>query len=489
MTPEATAEREARVDAGGGPARQARQTRLGRLTARQRIDGLIDGGSFVELGRYVEHRHAAADDALAANVHPGDGLVCGVGTVGGRAVAVYAHDPTVLRGALGHAASQKLCRLLDLAGQRGMPVVALSDCDGVRVAEGTDAIEAYGAIIQRTIALKGRVPQITLVCGLCVGAAAYTAALTDAVAMVEGQSFMFITGPKVTEVVTGERVTIESLGGPALHAQQTGACAAVVPDEAAGLAWVKRLLACTVAEVPTEDPVDRPTPKLAKIVPESGRRAYDVRKVLAQLFDADSVFELTPGYGKSLLTCFARLGGRAVAVLASQPMALAGCLDIEASRKGARFVTWASDLGLPVVTLVDVPGYLPGQAQESGGILPFGAELLTAYGRCRTPRVAFILRKSYGGASVLSYSGDARLALPTAEIAPMGADAACAVALGPVRADDAADAARREAFKADWRARHGDVFTAAAQGYLDRVVAPADARRVLATTLARLEGR
>ncbi len=321
--------REARVDAGGGLARQARQGRLGRLTARQRIAALLDTDSFVEVGRYTRHR-VHGDSALEANRHAGDGLVCGLGTVEGRGVAVYAHDPTVLRGALGIEASRKLLRVMELAERRSLPIIAFADSDGVRVGEGTDAIEAYGAIIGKTIALKGRVPQITLVCGLCVGAAAYTAALTDWVGMVEGQSFLFITGPKVTEVVTGEAVSIEALGGPALH-ESTGACHGRFADEAAGIEWLRRLLAFGEAQ-PREDPVERETPKLEKLVPTAQRRGYDMRKVLKRVFDEDALLELTPDYGRSLLTVLGRLGGQPVAIVASQPLRLAGCLDVASSR-------------------------------------------------------------------------------------------------------------------------------------------------------------
>ena len=477
--------REARVEQGGGAARQARQARLGRLTARQRIDAFADAGSFVELGRYLLHRHADADDALAANQHPGDGLVCGFARVAGRQVAVYAHDPTVLRGALGHAAAGKLCRLLDLAAERALPVVAFADCDGVRIPEGTDAIDAYGEVIRRTIDLRGKVPQITLVCGLCVGAAAYNAALTDVVAMVDGQSFMFITGPKVTAAVTGETVSIEDLGGPALHARETGACHAVLPDEVAGIAWVQRLLASLDPVAPGDDPPDRDTEKLAKLVPTEQRRGYDIRKVLKRVFDADSLTELSADFARNLLTCLARLGGRAVAVVASQPLHQAGCLDIDSSRKGAAFVRFANARGLPILTLVDVPGYLPGLAQEAGGILPHGSELLAAYGEARVPKVCLVVRKSYGGASVLSFSADVRLALPTAQIAPMGTDAATLVALGPPL-DDGSDSDARATFRAGWEARYGSVWSAADAGYIDRVVAPADVRRALHATVEAL---
>jgi len=487
-------ERDARAEEGGGRARQERLKRLGKWTARERIAALCDAETFVEFGKHTLHRHAGESDALAANLHPGDGLICGLGSISGRTAVIYAHDPTVLRGAVGHAAARKLCHLLDLAGARGHPVIALADCDGVRVEEGSDAIEAYGEILRRTIALKGKVPQLTLACGLCVGAAAYTATLTDLVGMVRGQSYMFITGPKVARVVTGEEVTLEALGGPLLHAKKTGACHAILDDEAAGIAWLKRALEYVAprymgshTSAPVDDPPERATPELEQIVPIAERRAYDARKLLAAVADQGSLFELSPLFAGNLLTAFARIGGRAVALVASNPNVLAGCLDIDASRKGAAFVTLASQAGLPIITLVDVPGYLPGQKQEEGGIIPHGATLLTAYGNAKTPLVCLVVRKSFGGASVLSFAADVRLALPTARIAPMGAEAALEVALGPQapdasEADKAARAARRDA----WLARHDHAWAAAESGYIDQVIAPAQVRGELHRALERL---
>jgi propionyl-CoA carboxylase beta chain len=484
-------EREARADEGGGRARQARQTRLGRLNARERIDALVDPGSFVELGRHVLHRAPAdASPALDANRHPGDGLVCGLGAVDGRTVAVYAHDPTVLRGALGHAASQKLCRLLDLAATRKLPVLALADSDGVRVEEGTFAIDAYGEVIRRTVRLRGQVPQLTLVSGLCVGAAAYCAALTDFVGMVRGQSFLFITGPKVTKVATGEDVDLDALGGVDLHAKKTGACHAVFDNEREGIAWLRRLCGFLEPVGAIGDPVERATPELATLVPTAERRGYDMRKVVDHLLDEGSTLELSAAFAGNLLTLLGRLGGRTVAVIASQPQVLAGCLDADASRKGAQFVRFANARGIPVVTFVDVPGYLPGKKQEEGGILPHGATLLDAYGAATVPLLCLVVRKSYGGASVLSFAADVRFALPTARVAPMGADATLEVALGAENPDATdEEKAQRAARKEAWLAAHDHAWAAAESGYLDRVVAPADARRELAHALQRLDPR
>jgi propionyl-CoA carboxylase beta chain len=479
--------RRARTDSGGGPARQARHERLGRLGARARIAALVDEGSFVELGREILHRAPPGDSpGLDANRHPGDGLVCGLATIDRKDVAVVAHDPTVLRGALGHAASGKLCRLYDLALRRALPVVTLADCDGVRVEEGTLAIDAYGEVIRRIVRLRGRAPQLTLVAGLCVGAAAYAAALSDLVAMVRGQSFLFITGPKVTKVATGEDVDLEALGGPALHAQKTGAVHAVVDDERAGIAWLRAALAA-LDNKSGDDPIDRATPELETLIPTAERRAYDMRRVVESVVDRGSFLPLAPDFARNLLTGIARLGGRAVAVVASQPMHLGGCLDVDASLKGARFVRFADARRLPIVTFVDVPGYLPGRKQEEGGILVHGKELLDAYGAATVPLTSVVVRKSYGGASVLSFAADVRLGLPTARVAPMGIDATVEVVLGAPTPDE--DAAARAAREAAFRARHDHAFAAAESGYLDQIVAPADLRRVLAATVFALDNK
>lgn len=488
---EELAKREALRLEPGGSARTARHHRLGRMTGRERVLELVDRDTFAELGADVLHRHEQASESLAANREPGDGLVCGIGEVDGRRVVLLAHEPTVLRGALGHAASRKACKVLDIAEAEGLPVITLADCDGVRVEEGTDAIEAYGEILTRIIRLRGRVPQITAAMGLCVGAAAYAAALNDWVCMVASQAYMFITGPKVTKVVTGETVSLEDLGGAAMHATITGQCHASVETEKDALAWVRRTLAFVPsAEVPKReatDPVDRKTDALLQIIPTAERRAYDMRKVVREVFDRDSVHEVGDAFAKNLLTTFARLGGMPVAIVANQPMVHAGCLDVAASRKGAHFVRYAGAIGIPVVTLVDVPGYLPGLKQEQGGILPFGAQLLDAYGSVRVPRVSLVVRKSYGGASVLSFNADIRLGLPTARCGVMGVAAGLEVALGPENPDATAEEKEaREARKRDWLAAHDHAWAATESGYLDRIVDPRAARHELFRALRSL---
>jgi propionyl-CoA carboxylase beta chain len=462
---------------------------MGRMLPRERIAAVLDAGSFVEFERHVLHRHPEESESLAANRHPGDGVIAGLGKIVGETVAIYAHDPTVMRGALGITASRKVCRVLDMASERRLPVIALVDCDGVRVEEGTDAIEAYGQIIARTVRMKSRCLQVTAVFGLCVGAAAYTATLTDWVAMVDGHGFMFITGPKVTKVVTGEDVELSDLGGAAMHARRTGACHHVAANDGELANWVRQLVASR-HDVAASDPLDRNSDRVAEVVPDAQRRAYDMRKVLDDVFDRGSFFELAAHFGGSLLTGLVRLGGKPLAIVASQPMVLGGCLDVDASRKGAHFIEWANREGMPIVTLVDVPGYLPGLAQEQGGIIPFGAELLTAYGNAKVPLICLVVRKSFGGASVLSFSASVRLALPTARIAPMGIDAMAEVVLGPEVPGMTEDELRARASRRnEWVKGHDNAWAPAEAGYIDRVVLPEDARRSLVAVVQALDER
>lgn len=487
MTPDGHAEREAQVEAGGGTARQARQKRLGRLTARERVAAVVDEGSFVELGRYTRH-HVTHSPLLEANRHPGDGLIVGLGRVAGRRVALYATDVTVLRGSIGAAGASKLCEVLGLALEQRLPVIAIVDSDGARILEGIDAVTSNGAFLARVAGLHHRVPQVTLALGLCVGSAAYAAAMTDLVAMVKDRSFMFVTGPKITQVATREQADLSDFGGSAFHATLTGQCHAVVEDDASGLRWVKRVLGYLEPHVETGDAVERATPELDALVPKDQRRAYDMRAVVELLFDRGTVEETGRDFAPNLLTGFARLGGRAVAYLASQPKTLSGVLDVSASLKGSRHLRVARCWGLPVVTLVDVPGYLPGRQQEAAGLLPFGAEMILAYSELTTPSVCLVLRKSYGGGSVMSFQADVRLALPHAIVAPTGVDAALELELGPVPEDATPELlAAREARRAAWTERHDSVWAAADAGYLDQVVAPDAARAALGRALRALD--
>jgi methylmalonyl-CoA carboxyltransferase large subunit len=474
-------EREAEL--GGGEARQQRQQLLGRLPVRERIAALVDDGSFFELDRYTRHRRPTTSRLLAAERAVGDGLVSGFARIGGVAVAVYGHDPTVLRGAQGEAGCARIVRLLHEARARRTPVVCLADSDGARVPEALDALWPNAAVMQATAELQGEVPLLTLACGLCVGAAAYTAALHDVVAMVRDRSFLFVTGPRVTKAAVGEDVTIEALGGADMHATVTGSAHAIVDDEAAGIAWLKRIVSFAAGTAGT-DVIAPPTPK-ETLVPANLRQPYDVRRVLGGVFDVDSVLTIADGFGAACVVGFARLAGRAVAFVASQPMVQAGMLDVAASRKIARHVRLASRWGLPVVTFVDVPGFMPGLAAERGGILTFGKEIVEAYAHARVPTISVVLRKNYGGGSVLAFGSGLRLSLPHVRMAPMGVDAALDVELGPVRPNACdADRALREQLREQWLAEHDSARGAAERGLVDQIVPLVALRETLTQAMA-----
>ncbi|MBI5496215.1 MAG: methylmalonyl-CoA carboxyltransferase [Deltaproteobacteria bacterium] len=484
MTEAWRAEEEA-AEAGGGRHRLERQRKLGRLTARDRLARLFDGGEYDELGRHVTHRGRGAERAR------GDGVVTAVGRVDGRGVAAFAHDVTVRRGALGEDGAGKVVRLYRHALAHGFPVVGLHDSDGARVDEGPGAIRGYGEIIRASVEASGVVPQVAVVCGLCVGAAAYTAALADSVVMVEPWGFMFITGSKVTRTITGEDTPMEDLGGAVMHATVSGAANLVVPDDAAAVDAARRLLSYLPSRFDgsapvrdTGDPPGRATPELWDLLPVSRRKAYDVLPVVQAVVDRDSLLEWSPRYARNLVTALARLDGHAVGVVASQPRHRAGALDVEAARKGARFVQLCGAFNLPIVTLADVPGFVPGRSQEQGGILLHGAKLLSAYGAAGVPRVSVVLGKSYGGASVLAYTGDVVLALPHARYDVVGADAAAAILAHGAELTEEELAARKQTFIRERDRAHA----AAEAGLVDRVVLPEELRAALCRTLSLLRG-
>jgi methylmalonyl-CoA decarboxylase subunit alpha len=486
------AEREARAAEGGGEHLQQRQRRLGRLLARERVEALLDPGTLCELGAFVraDERRGRAPATEA----PGDGVVCGLGRLEGRPVAVYAHDATVLRGALGVEGARKILRVLDLALEQGIPVVALHDSDGVRVGEGPRALALFADLLGRTARLSGWVPQIGVVLGLCVGGAAYSSALQDIVVGHEGQGFLFVTGAKVTRVVTGQDDPIEELGGVPMHATTTGLVHLRAADERACLDLAARALSylpqnaeCEPPFLDTGDPPDRETPELLSLLPESDRRGYEVRALVESVFDRGTYLELQADWAGSLVVGFARLGGRALGVVASQPSVGAGCLDVCSSRKGARFIQLCNAFGLPVVTLADVPGFLPGRDQERGGLLLHGAKLIAAYAACTVPLVSLILRKSYGGGNVLAWPGDVRLAYPLARVQPMGAEAALAVAshgtFGEVPPEELG------AFRATFERTYDAPLVAAEDGFVDRVIRPERTRPELIRALDALSSR
>ncbi len=432
------------------PRAASRRRRLGQLSARELLDAVVDPDSFCEWGRYRGGRVA------------GSGVLTGLGTIGGSRVALYVHDPGVDRGSLGRSASTQLATLLERAAEREIAVVGLVDSCGARADEGVHAVIGNARMMHAATKLRGRVPHLVLCTGLCVGAAAYTAALGDFIGMVDGRSFMFISGPRVTAAAIGEVVSIDQLGGPQVHAQVSGACHHVTDSATGGLAWIRQMLSYLGPPIPCADPATRPTPELETLIPERAAQGYDMRRVLHAVFDEGSVLELSPAWAPNLLTGCARLGGRAVAVLASQPMHRAGCVDYTAARKGAAFVRKASTWSLPILTFADTPGFMPGLEQESSGILPFGADLLQAYSDARVPLISLVVRKSYGAGNILSYAATTRLALPTARIGVMGGGAAATS--GQTPADD--------------------LRAACVAGYIDRVVEPNQVRARLHQALA-----
>jgi acetyl-CoA carboxylase carboxyltransferase component len=493
----AAAVRERRQSAvhGADPEATARQRRQGKLTARERIDLLLDEGSFVELDPFARHR--ATGFGMEHRRPDTDGVVTGWGTVDGRRVCVFAHDPRIFGGALGEVFAAKVHKVMDLAESTGVPVIGLNDGGGARIQEGVDALAGFGGIFRRNVRASGVVPQISVVFGPCAGGAVYSPALTDFVFAVEGTARMFITGPDVVAAVTGERISPEDLGGAAIHATRTGVAAFTAEDEAACLEDVRYLLSFLPGNnqeeppaVPSADPPDRDCAALLDLVPAEPTRSYDVRQVVAEIVDDGEYLEVHAGWARNVVCALTRLGGQAVGVVANQPAVLAGVLDIDAAEKAARFVRTCDAFNIPLVTLVDVPGFLPGSEQEHAGIIRRGAKLLYAYCDATVPRIQVILRKAYGGAYIVmdskSIGADLSFAWPSNEVAVMGADAAADVVFRREIAAAPDPAARRAELVAEYADRLMTPFAAAERGLVDDVVDPRRTRAVLIRSLALL---
>ena len=477
--------------AGGGSERSKAQHDKGKLTARERIAALLDPGSFQEAGMLVEHR--CLDFGLDKQKFPGDGVVTGHGTIGGRTVFVYSQDFTVLGGSLGEAHAEKICRLMDQALKVGAPTIGLCDSGGARIQEGVVSLGGYADIFLRNTMASGVIPQISVVMGPCAGGAVYSPAITDFVVMVEKTSYMFITGPGVVKTVTNEDISFEELGGALTHATKSGVAHLTAANDLAALESVKKLLAFLPQnnqERPprreTSDPFDRVSPELDTLIPDDPKKSYDIRRAIEAIADDGQFFEIAPLFAPNLTVGFMHLGGEAVGVVANQPMHLAGCLDIDASVKGARFVRTCDCYNIPILVFEDVPGFLPGVKQEHGGIIRHGAKLLYAFCEATVPRVTVIARKAYGGAyDVLNSKhirGDANFAWPTAEMAVMGVRGAVEILFKKeiAAADD--PIAKEAELERIYREKFASPYIAAAHGFVDDVIEASRTRpRLIAT--------
>jgi propionyl-CoA carboxylase beta chain len=478
-----------RAERGGGEDRIAKQHESGRLTARERLELLLDPGSFVELDKFKTHR--CADFGMEKQKIPGDGVVTGYGLVEGRQVFVFAQDFTVFGGSLSGAYSEKICKVMDLALEVGCPVIGLNDSGGARIQEGVVSLAGYADIFLRNTLASGVVPQISVIMGPCVGSAVYSPAITDFIFMVKDTSYMFITGPEVIKAVTHEEVTRDELGGAQPHSRKSGVAHFAIEGEEATLKAVRELLghlplnnADDPPAIPCSDEVDRRDEALRTIVPESPGKPYEMRDVIRAVVDDRRFLEVHQHFAENLVVGLARLDGKPVGVVANQPAVLAGVLDIDASVKGARFVRFCDAFNIPLLTFVDVPGFLPGVGQEWGGIIRHGAKLLYAYAEATVPKVTVVTRKAYGGAYDVMASkhlrADVSYAFPTAEIAIMAPEGAASLIFRKeilaAGADPAAQGAVRERLVADYRDRFASPYQAAELGYVDEVIKPEDTR-------------
>ena len=477
-------ERRAEALKGGGEKRIEAQHAKGKMTARERLALLLDEGSFEEFDTFVQHR--CTHFGMEASHPDGDGVVTGTGTIGGRPVAVFAQDFTVNGGSLSKTMSEKICKVMDLAMKTGIPVIGLNDSGGARIQEGIDALAGYAEIFERNILASGVIPQISGIFGPCAGGAVYSPALTDFTLMVRGTSHMFLTGPAVVKSVTGEEVDQETLGGADVHATRSGVAHFAAENEQEGIGTLRQLLSflpqnnrSEAPARPSEDPAGRACPELDGLIPDAASQAYDMYSVIGSIVDEGEFFEVHRDFAPNIIVGFAHLGGRSVGIVANQPAKMAGVLDINASRKAARFVRFCDAFNIPLVTLVDVPGFLCGTQQEYGAIISNGAKLLYAYGEATVPKVTVTLRKSYGGAHIVmsckQLRGDINYAWPSAEIAVMGAKGAVGILKGVE--------------EKDYEDLFCNPYQAAQQGYIEDVILPRDTRWRVIRALAYLDGK
>ena len=479
---------------GGGQERIDAQHAKGKLTARERLDVLLDEGSFEEYDMYVTHR--ATEFGMAAQKIAGDGVVTGWGTINGRMVFVFSQDFTVLGGSLSETHARKICKIMDMAARNGAPVIGLNDSGGARIQEGVDSLAGYADVFKRNVDASGVGPQISVFMGPCAGGAVYSPAMTDFIFMVRDTSYMFVTGPDVVKTVTNEIVTAEELGGASTHTQRSSVADGAFENDVEALEAIRRLFDFLPLNNRDKPPVrpfrDDPARldmRLDTLVPDSANKPYDMKELILAIADEGDFFDIQDAYARNIITGFLRLEGQTVGVVANQPMVLAGCLDIDSSRKAARFVRFCDAFNIPLLTLVDVPGFLPGTSQEYGGVSKHGAKLLFAYAQATVPMVTLITRKAYGGAYDVMASkhigADVNYAWPTAEIAVMGAKGATEI----LYRSELADAGKIAARTREYEARFANPFVAAARGFIDEVIMPHSSRKRIARAFAALRGK
>jgi propionyl-CoA carboxylase beta chain len=492
---------ERQASLGGGQHRIDKQHEAGKLTARERISALLDEASFVEMDKFVTHR--CADFGMQDQKVLGDGVVTGYGTIEGRTVCVFAQDFTVFGGSLSGAYASKITKVMDLATKIGAPVIGLNDSGGARIQEGVESLAGYADIFTRNVLASGVVPQISAIMGPCAGGAVYSPAMTDFILMVEGTSYMFITGPEVIKTVTHEEVSKEQLGGAKTHAARSGVSHFTEGDELSCLARIRELISFMPSNntedppiVTTGDPVDRTDEALDTLVPAESNKPYDIKRIIHGVVDDGHFVEVAKDHAKNIVVGFARLGGQSVGIVANQPAHLAGCLDIDASVKAARFVRFCDCFNIALVTLVDVPGFLPGTNQEYGGIIKHGAKLLYAFTEATVPKVTLITRKAYGGAYDVMASkhirADLNFSYPAAEIAVMGPEGAVNIVFRSELekiTDEGERAKARARFTAEYKERFANPYKAASLGYIDEIIRPRDTRAVLIRSLRTLRNK
>ncbi len=484
----------AKARLGGGQKRIDAQHAKGKLTARERLELLLDDCSFEEWDLFVEHR--CADFGMAENKVPGDGVVTGYGMISGRLVFVFSQDFTVFGGALSEAHAEKICKVMDQAMKVGAPVIGLNDSGGARIQEGVASLGGYADVFQRNVMASGVIPQISLIMGPCAGGAVYSPAMTDFIFMVRDSSYMFVTGPEVVKTVTHEEVTAEELGGAGTHTSRSGVADLAFANDVEAIQMLRRFynyLPLNNREKPpvrlSGDRADRLDFSLDTLVPDNTNKPYDIKELVHNVVDDGDFFELQPDYAKNIVIGLARMEGRTVGIVANNPMVLAGCLDIRSSIKAARFVRFCDAFNIPVLTFVDVPGFMPGTSQEYGGIIKHGAKLLYAYAECTVPKVTVITRKAYGGAyDVMSSKhlrGDVNFAWPNAEIAVMGAKGAVEI----IFREDKGDPAKLSRREAEYKAQFANPFVAGSRGFIDDVIQPHETRKRICRSLVMLRDK